>query len=93
MRDKIKDLLKRKITFHKFRHSLSLHTKIVLFVSAVLILVPALLILILEYKNPQTLGTFTFPEKVMTAFLSPSPCVQLVFQRLLTADFKVQHRC
>ena len=68
MRDKIKDLLKRKITFHKFRHSLSLHTKIVLFVSAVLILVPALLILILEYKNPQTLGTFTFPEKVMTAF-------------------------
>lgn len=67
IRDKIKPLVKRQISFEKFKHSLSLHTKIVISVSLTLILVPGLLILLLEFANPHTLGDFNIFEKTMTA--------------------------
>ena len=67
IRDKIKPLVKRQISFEKFKHSLSLHTKIVISVSLTLILVPGLLILLLEFTNPHTLGDFNIFEKTMTA--------------------------
>lgn len=66
IRDKIGPLLHRQIRFKKFIHTLSLHTKIVLSVSFLLIVVPGLLITALEFTNPQTLGDFTLPEKLMT---------------------------
>ena len=53
--------------FKKFYKSLTLHTKIVLVVTALLITIPSALILILEYNNPQTMAGFTFPEKVMSS--------------------------
>lgn len=43
---------------------LTLHSKIVLFVTAVLILGGAVLFLILEYRNPLTIGTFSLPQKI-----------------------------
>ena len=67
IRDKIQPLLSGKINFRKFKHSLSLHTKIVIGVTLVLILVPALLIVILEYTNTGTIGNFNIFEKIMTA--------------------------
>ena len=67
VRDKIVPFLNRNITFKKFKKSLSLHTKIVLCVSAVLVVLPAIIIMMLEYQNPNTIGNFTFSQKLMTA--------------------------
>lgn len=66
VRDKIGPLLKRKISFRKFSHSLTLHTKIVLLVTICLIVSGAVMIIALEYSNPNTMGNFTFPEKIMS---------------------------
>jgi trk system potassium uptake protein TrkH len=43
---------------------LTLHSKIVLSVTAVLMLGGAVLFLILEYRNPLTIGTFSLPQKI-----------------------------
>jgi trk system potassium uptake protein TrkH len=43
---------------------LTLHSKIVLSVTAVLMLGGAVLFLILEYHNPLTIGTFSLPQKI-----------------------------
>lgn len=67
VRDKLGLLVKRKINFKRFRHSLSLHTKIVLSVSVILIIIPALMIMALEFHNPATMGNFTIPEKMMSS--------------------------
>ncbi len=54
--------------------SISLHSKIVLSATAVLILSGALFIFILEFGNPNTLKNLPFPAKVVTAFFhSVSP--------------------
>lgn len=67
VRDKITPLLKREISFRKFRKSLTLHTRLVLIMSAALILGTALLILLLEFQNTATIGSFTLPEKIMSS--------------------------
>ena len=67
IRDKVGPLLHRQIKFKKFRHSLSLHTKIVLSVSLLLIVVPGCLIMAVEFTNAATLGDFNIFEKLMTA--------------------------
>lgn len=66
VRDKVGPLLKRKISFKKFRHSLTLHTKIVLLVTVFLIVVGGVVIMLLEFNNPKTMGDFTLPEKLMS---------------------------
>ena len=50
--------------FRKF----SVYTKLVLITTGVLILGGALLIGILEWNNPQTLGTMSIPQKILNAF-------------------------
>lgn len=65
IRDKIGPLIRKEIKLRKFRHSLSLHTKIVVAVSAFLIIIPSILILIVEFNNPQTIGDFNIFEKVL----------------------------
>lgn len=67
IRDKIGPLVKRKISFRKFRHSLSLHTKIVVVVSAFLIIVPGFIIMFVEFNNPQTIGNFNIFEKILSS--------------------------
>lgn len=67
IRDKIKPLLNRDISFTKFKHSLTLHTKVVVVVTLLLIFIPALIILLLEYNNSATMGNFNIFEKMMTA--------------------------
>jgi trk system potassium uptake protein TrkH len=60
-------------------HSLSLHTKIALSMTLILIFAGALLYLIFEYHNDLTIGSFSFPQKVLAA------CFQSVTTR--TAGF------
>ncbi len=67
LRDKLKLWLKREINLEKFRKSLSLHTKIVLFMTFQLILVTAVILFLLEFLNEGTIGTFAWWEKGMTS--------------------------
>lgn len=67
LRDKVKPLIFRKTSFSKFRKSLSMHTKIVLDMTAVLIFGTAFVILLSEFNNPNTIGLFSFPEKILTS--------------------------
>ena len=46
---------------------LSVHTKMVLSVTAVLIVMGTLVVLLFEHANPRTLGILSWPEKVMVA--------------------------
>lgn len=53
---------------------LSLHSKVVLSVTGMLIVAGTLLILLFEYSNPGTLGGLTWPQKIMAAlFQSVTP--------------------
>lgn len=65
VRDKVKPLLKREINFRKFRKSLALHTKIVLIVTASLIVFTAAIIGFMEYNN--TMQGFSAPQVVMSS--------------------------
>lgn len=52
----------------KYNGRLSLHTKLVLYMTAILIIVPTIIILLLEYNNPGTLGSMSFKDKVLGAY-------------------------
>ena len=52
----------------KFWRTLTLHSKIAISATAGLILVGGILILLFEYRNPNTIGQFTFLEKLEVAF-------------------------
>lgn len=67
LRDKLKLWLKREIKLEKLRKSLSLHTKIVLFMTFELIVVTAVVLFLLEFQNDGTIGTFSWWEKGLTA--------------------------
>lgn len=59
--DLVKNLKKKK------KRRFLLHTKLVLTVTAILIFGGMLLILFIEYNNPDTLGSLSFPKKVQAA--------------------------
>lgn len=52
----------------KFTGKLTLHTKLVLWISAILIVFPTILIFVLEFKNPGTLGSLSLKDKVLGAY-------------------------
>lgn len=59
---------KREISWRRSRQCLSLHTKLVITVTAGLILGGALLYFLFEYRNPATFGGLTPGQKIMAAF-------------------------
>lgn len=67
-----RDLLNKLMAkmLHSFRRKarLSLHAKLALILTGVLLLSGALFFLIVEYRNPQTMGTFSFGHKVLASF-------------------------
>lgn len=68
----IADFYNNKIT--KTKKRFSLHAKLVLFVTAGLILIGTVLFLLLEYNNPQTMGNLSLDKKILAAlFQSVSP--------------------
>lgn len=64
-------LLKKQISFKKFRQGFSFHSKVVMITSLGLIFIPAIIMLILEWNNPNTIATFSIPKKI-TAILFES---------------------
>lgn len=62
-----KEKKKNKYTLRKMLSRLSLHSKVVISMTGLLILGGGLIIFLLEYTNPETLGPMSFGHKVMTA--------------------------
>ena len=60
--------------YYRKRKTLMLHTKIVLIFTAVLIFGGALGFLLLEWKNPRTLGHLSFGEKLLNALFQSITC-------------------
>lgn len=75
------------VRFRKNRH-LELHTKIVLIMTAVLIISGALMFLLLEYNNTNTMAGFSFPKKVLNSFFQSITCRTAGFN---TLDFSLMN--
>jgi trk system potassium uptake protein TrkH len=55
---------------HKKGRKISAHSKIVFYITIPLIILGFLFIFLVEYKNPQTLGSMNFTDKVLNAFFA-----------------------
>lgn len=58
------DLKENKFNYKKYK----LHTKLVLIITTILLVVPTVLFIAIEYNNPQTLGEYSFFNKILVAF-------------------------
>lgn len=67
LRDRLRDMRKAKFSITRFWKYLSLHTKIVLIMTAFLIAIPAVIIFCVEYNNPKTLGELSLSGKLFAA--------------------------
>lgn len=68
--DVIKKLVrdKRDLTLKRKMMNLSLHSKLAIITSIILILLGAIFTLVVEYNNPSTLGSYNFFEKIIVSF-------------------------
>ena len=62
-----KEKRKKKITLKASLHKMSLHTKIVLITTAVLLAAGTLLVFVCEFSNPDTLGSLSLPDKLLAS--------------------------
>lgn len=67
LKGKLIQFLRREMTMRQLRASLTLHTKLVIIATLVLIFGPALLIFITEFANPETLGPMSLWDKIINA--------------------------
>ena len=63
----LREKREKKYTFCKMLSKLSLHSKIVLSMTAALVFGGALIIFLLEYSNPDTIGGLSLPHKLLVA--------------------------
>lgn len=73
----------------KYFSSLSLHTKLVLLTTLSLLVVGTVVILLLEYDNPQTLGSMSWDEKIMASFFQSTTCRTAGFATVDMASLNV----
>jgi len=64
----------------------SLHSKVVLTISVILLSVGTLALLIFEWKNPATMGPMSFSDKLTNAFFSATTPRTAGFNSISTAD-------
>jgi len=69
----------------KYRERISLHSRLVLLISAVLLTSGTVIILILEYNNPATMGSLSSGGKLFTAFFTSATPRTAGFSVLNTA--------
>lgn len=60
----IKEILVKRFRFRKY----SVHTKLTLFITASLLIIPTICFLLIEFNNPETLGKYSLFNKVLVAF-------------------------
>lgn len=65
--DTFRQQKQKQISLQKKVHHLAVHTKIVLVMTGVLILVPAIFFFFFEYQNPETIGTFSLFGKIQAS--------------------------
>ncbi|PAE08135.1 Ktr system potassium transporter B [Terribacillus saccharophilus] len=70
----------------KTRKRLTLHTKVVLWISAVLVVSGTLLIFLLEYGNPATIGNLSWNDKLLASYFHGVVPRTAGFNSLNTAD-------
>ncbi len=58
------------VRHYRFKERLSLHSRLVLMISAVLLISGTILVLSLEYSNPATMGNLPLGGKLFTAFFT-----------------------
>lgn len=58
----------RTFEWKRYLSSLQLHTKIVLIMTIGLLLMGTFVFFLLEHANPETLGSLSFPEKILVSF-------------------------
>lgn len=65
--DVLKQIVQKKIRIRDFFGKIALHSRLVLTVTAILIFGGGLLILVLEYNNPETIGQMSFGDKLLNS--------------------------
>lgn len=65
--DKIRKVFRRELSVHRIFRSLRLHSKLVLTITAVLVLGGTVLIFIFEYNNPRTMADMPLWQKMMAS--------------------------
>ncbi len=60
--------------FRRTRHHLSVHSKLVLVITAILIVFGAASFALLEWNNPATIGNFTTGDKILACFFQSVTC-------------------
>jgi len=71
----------------RFRY-FSLHTKLVLITTTILIIFGAILVLVMEYNNPATLGVLNVKDKIMASFFQSVTPRTAGFNTIDTAGLK-----
>lgn len=70
IKDNLNSLISKKINFKHFWNKLLLHTKVVLVVTAFLLVSGTVLIFVIESFNPATLGSMSIPKRIMVSLFS-----------------------
>ena len=65
--DKIKKVYKRQLPFYRFFKSLRLHSKLVLTMTGILLVVGTVLIFLFDHGNPESIGTYSPETKWMAS--------------------------
>ena len=65
--DKIKKVYKRQLPFYRFFKSLRLHSKLVLTMTGILLVVGTVLIFLFDHGNPESIGTYSPGTKWMAS--------------------------
>ncbi len=71
---------------------LKVQTKVVLIATAIFIFVPALLFLIFEYNNPETMGNMAFPQKMLSSIFQSVTCRTAGFDAIGQANLTEQSK-
>ena len=79
-----------KFSARKFWARLSLHAKLVMSITTVLILTGTLFILVMDFNNPNSLGPLPFHEKVMAALFQSVTVRTAGFQTMLQENFSTE---
>ena len=83
----IGNIFKREIKCHQFWNRLQLHSKIAITTTGILIAGGALLILIFDFHNPDSIGTLSFGNKVMASLFQSVTTRTAGFESIAQADF------
>lgn len=74
---------------YKKRKKLMLHTRTVLFATAVLIMLGAIAVFALEYKNSKTIGVMSLPNKILNSFFQSISYRTAGFSTVNIADMSI----